>query len=136
MSTSLTRVVQFRATHHLWVGAWSEAENRRRFGPLTEPHDHEYECSVVVSGPADPQGMVVDLVLLDQILEEEVRRPLEGKHLNRDLPYFSAGQPLPVCEALAEYLFDRIRRRLPAAVQLERIRVAEDHTLHADRTKD
>lgn len=136
MPTSLTRVVQFRATHHLWVSAWDEAENRRRFGNLTEPHDHDYHCSVVVTGPADPQGMVVDLALLDQILEEEVRRPLAGKHLNLDLPIFAEGRPLPVCEALAEYLFGRVSRRLPPPARLERLRVAEDHTLHADRTLD
>lgn len=136
MPTSLTRVVQFRATHHLWVSAWSEAENRRRFDSLTEPHSHDYQCSVVVSGPTDPHGMVVDLALLDQILEDEVRRPLEGKHLNHDLPRFAEGRPLPTCEALAEYLFDRVNRRLPATVRLERLRIAEDHTLQADRTMD
>jgi 6-pyruvoyltetrahydropterin/6-carboxytetrahydropterin synthase len=134
MPTSLTRVVRFHASHHLWVTAWDEAENRRRFGTLTEPHGHDYECSVTVGGTTDPQGMVVDLALLDQILEEEVRRPLEGRHLNRDLLTFAQGRPLPTCEALAEFLFEQVRRRLPAGVRLERLRVAEDQTLHADRT--
>lgn len=136
MPTSLTRVVQFRAAHHLWVSDWSEAENRSRFGSLTEPHSHDYRCSVVVSGPIDVHGMVVDLAVLDQILEDEVRRPLEGRHLNRDLPRFTEGRPLPTCEALAEYLFERVRSRLPATIRLERLRIAEDHTLHADRTMD
>lgn len=136
MPTSLTRVVQFQATHHLWVTQWSEAENRRRFGELTRPHAHEYQCSVVVSGEPDAQGMIVDLAQLDQILNQEVREPLAGKHLNRDLPIFAEGRPLPVCEALADYLFQRIQRRLPPTVRLERVRVAEDHTLYADRTID
>lgn len=136
MPITLTRVVRFHASHRLWVTAWDEAENRRRFGALTQPHSHEYLCSVTVGGAADAQGMVVDLALLDQILEDEVRRPLQGSHLNRDLAIFAAGRPLPTCEALAELLYDRVRKRLPAGVRLERLRVAEDETLHADRTPD
>jgi 6-pyruvoyltetrahydropterin/6-carboxytetrahydropterin synthase len=134
VATSLTRSLRFEARHHLWVASWPEAENRARFGPLTEPHPHQYTCSVTVSGTADPHGMVVDLALLDRILEEEVRARLDGKHLNRDLPEFAAGTPLPTCEALAELLYDHIGRRLPSGVRLERVRVAEDESLQADRT--
>jgi len=136
MPITLTRVVRFHASHRLWVTAWDEAENRRRFGALTQSHSHEYQCSVTVGGAADPHGMIVDLAQLDQILEEEVRRPLQGSHLNRDLAVFAEGRPLPTCEALAELLYDRVRKRLPAGVRLERLRVAEDQTLHADRTPD
>lgn len=136
MPTSLTRVVRFHASHRLWVTAWDEGENRRRFGTLTQAHSHEYLCSVTVGGPTDTQGMVMDLALLDQILEEEVRRPLQGKYLNRDLPMFAEGRPLSTCEALAEYLYDRVRMRLPGGIRLERLRVAEDQTLHADRMAD
>ncbi len=132
MATSLTRSLRFEARHHLWVAGWTEAENRARFGPLTEPHPHQYHCSVTVSGATDPQGMVVDLALLDRILENEVRFRLDGKHLNRDLPEFAAGTPLPTCEALAELLYDRISRQLPAGVRLERVRVAEDESLSAE----
>jgi 6-pyruvoyltetrahydropterin/6-carboxytetrahydropterin synthase len=134
MPTSLTRSVRFHAWHHLRVAAWDEARNRQRFGDLAEPHDHEYECSVTVSGPVDPHGMIIDLALLDRILEEEVRRPLDGSHLNHDLPTFAAGCPLPTCEALAVLLFRRVTARLPAGVGLDRLRVAEDATLHADCT--
>jgi 6-pyruvoyl-tetrahydropterin synthase len=131
MPISLTRTVGFHARHHLRVAAWDEARNRRHFGQLTEPHAHDYTCSVTVSGPVDPQGMIMDLALLDRILEEEVR-PLDGSHLNRDIPIFAAGHPLPTCEALAAFLFRRVAPRLPAGVRLDRLRVAEDATLQAD----
>jgi 6-pyruvoyltetrahydropterin/6-carboxytetrahydropterin synthase len=134
MPQSLTRAVRFHARHHLRVTAWGEAENQRRFGDLTEPHGHEYECRVTVSGPMDPEGMIMDLTLLDRILEEEVRRPLDGAHLNRDLAEFGEGRPLPTCEALATLLFARVAPRLPPGVRLDRLRVAEDPTLHADCT--
>ncbi len=134
MTTSLTRVVRFQARHQMRVPAWTEARNRETFGPLTDLHAHEYQCAVTVSGPMDPaMGMVVDLVLLDQILGDEVLR-FQGTDLNVSVPVFRSGAPLPTCEALAEYLYRQVATRLPAGVRLDRIRVAEDATLHADCT--
>jgi 6-pyruvoyltetrahydropterin/6-carboxytetrahydropterin synthase len=134
MSTSLTRVVRFGAQHRMQVAGWSDARNRETFGALADPHPHDYRCAVTVSGPMDPaMGMVVDLVLLDRILREEVLR-FEGADLNRDVPAFRGGAPLPTCEALAEYLYRRIAGQLPAGVHLDRVRVAEDDSLHADCT--
>jgi 6-pyruvoyltetrahydropterin/6-carboxytetrahydropterin synthase len=135
MPTSLTRVVQFRAVHHLWMAEWSPERNRAAFGALTESHGHDYRCAVTVSGPVDPRsGMLVDLVQLDRILEDEVRAPLEGRDLNRDVPAFAGGAPIPTCEALAVHLYRRISERLPPGVRLERVRLAEDPTLHAECT--
>ncbi|MEO8137995.1 MAG: 6-carboxytetrahydropterin synthase [Gemmatimonadota bacterium] len=135
MPTSLTRVLQFHATHHLWMAAWSAEQNRASFGPLTESHPHDYTCAVSVSGPVDSRsGMLVDLALLDRILADEVRAPLEGKDLNRDVDGFAGGARIPTCEALAEYLFRRIAGRLPSGVRLTRVRIAEDSTLHAECT--
>jgi 6-pyruvoyl-tetrahydropterin synthase len=57
-----------------------------------------------------------------------------GKNLNRDVPAFTSGRPLPTCEAIARYLFGRIAPRLPARVVLERVRIAEDATLYGDCT--
>lgn len=135
MPTSLTRVVRFQAAHHLWRTDWPAAQNRAAFGPLTESHSHDYRCAVTVAGPVDARsGMLFDLALLDGILAEEVRAPLEGRDLNRDVPAFAGGAPIPTCEALAEYLFRRIAGRLPGGVRLTRVRVAEDATLHAECT--
>lgn len=134
MPTCLTRTIRFQASHLLRVAAWGEAENQRRFGNLTRRHGHDYECSVTVSGPVDPYGMILDLALLDRILEEVVRQPLDGSHLNRDFAEFAEGRPLPTCEALAALLFRRVAARLPAGIQLDRLRIAEDPTLYADCT--
>ncbi|MFN8653095.1 MAG: 6-carboxytetrahydropterin synthase [Gemmatimonadales bacterium] len=134
MPTRLTRSLSFAARHQLRVAGWSEAENLARFGTLTDTHGHLYRCGVTVEGPLDPQGMVMDLALLDRILAEEVRGRLDGKHLNQDLPEFGAGTPLPVCEALAGAIFGWVARRLPPGVRLVRVRVAEDDTLEAEHT--
>lgn len=137
MRLSLTRAVGFHALHRLYRPDWSEAQNREVFGSLSDAagHGHDYQCIVTVTGPMDPaMGMVIDLPLLDRILQEEVVAPLDGRYLNRDVPAFAAGQPLPTCEAVAAHLFPRIAARLPAGVTLTRVRVMEDPTLYADCT--
>lgn len=137
MSVSLTRTVGFRAVHRLYRPDWSEARNRDAFGPLSDPpgHPHDYRCAVTVSGPIDGRmGMVVALGELDRILQEEVVSRLDGKHLNEDVPGLAYGEMLPTCEAVAMDVFPRIASRLPQGVTLERVRIMEDATLHADCT--
>ena len=53
---------------------------------------------------------------------------------NLDVPAFAYGQMLPTCEAIAAYIYPRISARLPAGVELERVRIVEDSTLYADCT--
>ncbi len=137
MPVSLTRTVGFHAWHRYWRPDWTPAENQAAFGALADPsgHDHHYRCAVTVAGPvAPPMAMVIDLPLLDRILADEVVKPLDGAHIDRDVAEFAPGRALPTCEALAHWLFPRIARRLPAGVTLQRVRVAEDDTLHADCT--
>lgn len=132
---SLTRCLRFPATHRMWRGDWTPDQNRNHFGPVSEDHQHEYECAVTVSGPMDPlTGMLVDLGELDRLLSEEVTQRLAHRRLNSDLAEFSSGRPLPTCEALASLLYSRIAARLPAGLQLLRVRVAEDATLYAECT--
>jgi 6-pyruvoyltetrahydropterin/6-carboxytetrahydropterin synthase len=134
MSLTLTRTVSFHALHRLYRPEWSDDQNRRAFGPLSDeaPHGHDYRCGVTVSGAAAPTDLLVDLVQLDAILHEEIVAPHAGRYLNREVPAFS--RTLPTCEALAAHFFARIAARLPAGVRLERVRVSEDPTLHADCT--
>jgi 6-pyruvoyl-tetrahydropterin synthase len=129
----LTRTVGFHATHRFYRADWSEHRNQDVFGSLADRggHGHDYQCAVTVRGPLDEFGSVIDLMVLDRILHDEVLIPLAGKHLN-DLPPFASGQPVPTCEALAAYLFQRINPRLPAGVGLERVRIMEDPTLYAE----
>lgn len=135
MSLTLTRTVTFFALHRLYRPEWSAERNREVFGPLSEepPHGHDYRCAVTVSGGSEaPPDLLVDLVQLDAILQEEVVAPLDGRYLNRDVPAFA--RALPTCEAMAAHVYERIARRLPTGVRLERVRVSEDPTLHADYT--
>lgn len=134
MATSLTRVVRFGARHRMRFAGWSDEQNRQHWGPLSDYHPHDYRCAVTVSGPVDPStGFVIDLLELDRILRDEVLR-FADSDLNSSVPAFADGSPLPTCEAFAEYLYRQIAGRLPGGVHLDRIRVAEDETLHADCT--
>jgi 6-pyruvoyltetrahydropterin/6-carboxytetrahydropterin synthase len=130
---TLLRVVHFRATHHYRRSDWSDEENQRAFGALTEPHGHDFRVEVTVGGSPDPvSGFVVDLPELDRILREEVVEPLDGAHLNDRVPEFREGRLQPSTEALARWLGERIARRLLPRAHLERIRVWESDDLGAE----
>lgn len=136
MAASLTRTVGFHALHRLFRPEWSDARNREVFGAVADApgHGHDYQCAVTVRGRVDETGMMLDLGLLDQILQDEVLTPFAGKHLNLDVPAFAYGKTLPTCEAIAAYVFHRIAPRLPPDLVLERVRILEDPTLYADCT--
>jgi len=133
MPISLTRVVTFKAWHRYRIPSLSEAQNRERFGMLADSHPHDYRCEVTVRGPLT-MGMVIDLGALDTILQEEILQPLGGQQLNQALPEVAASTTQPTCEVLAAHLFARLARRMPPGITLDRVRIAEDATLHADCT--
>lgn len=137
MHISLTRTIGFRATHRYHRSEWTAEANRQRFGAAGQEHAHDYSCAITVSGPLDPDTeMVMDLGVLDGLLHEEVIARYGGKRLEEDLPEFARGKILPTCEAIAAQIFLRLGPRLPQGVRLERVRIAEDATLHADCTGD
>jgi 6-pyruvoyltetrahydropterin/6-carboxytetrahydropterin synthase len=134
MSVSLTRTVTFSAHHRYHIPDWSDEDNRTAFGALgaAPGHGHTYRCSATVSGPLGADGTIMDLRVLDDILQQEVVDVLDAKHVNLVVPEFAYGKLLPTCEAMAAYFFPRLAKRLPKDVQLDRLRLAEDATLHAD----
>lgn len=137
MHISLTRTIGFHATHRYHRSEWTAEANRARFGAAGQEHPHDYSCAVTVSGPLDPDTeMVMDLGVLDGLLHEEVLARYGGKRLEEELPEFARGKILPTCEAIAAQIFLRLGARLPQGITLERVRIAEDATLHADCTGD
>ncbi|MES3033340.1 MAG: 6-carboxytetrahydropterin synthase [Gemmatimonadota bacterium] len=133
--STLTRRVQFAAAHRYRRPDWDDAQNAATFGLCARPnyHGHSYVCDVSVSGPVAPQtGMLVDLGLLDQLLQEEVRERFDHRNINLDVPEFSeTGGMVPTGEELARFIAERIQSRLPDGVRVTRVIVAEDATLSA-----
>lgn len=131
--SSLTRRVHFAAAHRYRRPGWDDAQNAQTFGLCARPnfHGHSYVCDVSVSGPVAQQtGMLVDLALLDQILQEEVRDRFDHRNINLDVPEFDEADGLvPTGEELARFIATRVQARLPEMVRVTRVIVAEDATL-------
>jgi 6-pyruvoyltetrahydropterin/6-carboxytetrahydropterin synthase len=135
----LTRIVDFSAAHRYFRPEWTAEQNAAAFGLCAREHGHghNYRCAVTVSGPiSNETGMLVDLALLDRVLEDTVRRPLDHRHLNHDVPEFAYGRLIPTAEVLAAWVWSRVAPRLPAGVRLHAVRIEEDPHLYAEYVGD
>jgi 6-pyruvoyl-tetrahydropterin synthase len=121
----LTRVVEFTATHQF--PATPEFEG------ASHEHSHRYRCAITVKGRFDPtRGGVMSLTALDALLAREAVARFEGRHINKDIATFAAGSWTATGEALAVYLWERIRPGLPPGVSLHRVRVEEGAQLYSE----
>jgi 6-pyruvoyltetrahydropterin/6-carboxytetrahydropterin synthase len=111
---TMTRRMTFNAAHRYHRPEWSEARNREVFGACVNTHGHNYTLEVSVRGPVDPPtGMLFNMTLLKQILEEEVRADFDHVQLDRDV--VALRDRIPTCENLARALWDRVAPRVAAA---------------------
>lgn len=124
------RVFHFEATHAYGRTDWSLEANAKAFGELIHPHPHTFRVEVVVSGRPDPvDGFVVDLPALDHLLEEQLRKPLAGTHLNEAIAELRAGRLQPSTEMLVGWMADRLLQTLPPSLTLIRLTVWESESL-------
>ena len=129
----LTRIIDFTATHRIARADWTAEQNRATFARAAEDHAHEYQCRVTVKGPLDAaRGGVVNLEQLDAVLAREIRERFDGRHINADIPEFTAGKRLATGEALSVYLWERLSGALPPGVTLHRIRIQEGPHLYSE----
>jgi 6-pyruvoyltetrahydropterin/6-carboxytetrahydropterin synthase len=128
----LTRKAEFSSAHFYWIDAWTEEENYRVFGKCANRngHGHNYTVEVTVAGEVDPvSGFVVDLKQLKDILEHEVIRVYDHRHLNLEVPEFQSS--VPTTENIAISIWNRLAGKIPNA-RLHRVRVYEMPDLFAD----
>jgi 6-pyruvoyltetrahydropterin/6-carboxytetrahydropterin synthase len=134
MPSFLTRRVSFAAAHRYRIAEWSDERNAAVFGACARPnyHGHSYVCDVTVTGEIDPvTGFIVDLGLLDEVLEREVRTRFDHANINLDVPEFADGGLMPTGEELARFICQRVQTALGARARVTRVSVAEDSTLSA-----
>ena len=134
MPSYLTRRVSFAAAHRYRIADWSDERNAAVFGACARPnyHGHSYVCDVTVTGEIDPvTGFIVDLGLLDEVLEREVRARFDHANINLDVPEFADGGLMPTGEELARFICQRVQTALGARARVTRVTVAEDSTLAA-----
>jgi 6-pyruvoyltetrahydropterin/6-carboxytetrahydropterin synthase len=129
---TITRKIEFAASHRYNNPALSAEENLRIFGKCNNPHGHghNYILEVTVAGEPDPMtGMVLDLKELKELLEKEVMQRMDHRHLNYEVPEL-AGK-IPTCENIARVIWELLEPKITRG-RLHRIRLHESADLFAD----
>ncbi len=121
----LTERFEFSAAHRLHTDALTEAANVATFGKCNNPngHGHNYELEVTLSGPINPQGELISLQRVHDIVNRCVIDRMDHKHLNIELAEF--GKLNPTVENIAAVIFDALKEEFPPPVRLGRIRLWE-----------
>jgi len=121
----LTSSHHFAAAHRLHNEAHDEAWNRRVFDKCNNPtgHGHTYGLEVTVEGEIDPEtGYVMDFKDLKAIVEENVLRDVERRHLNFDVAFLRGVNP--TAEQIAVAVWRRLEGKFPHG-RLKRVTLHE-----------
>ncbi len=123
MKAHLSRRYRFSASHRLHSDHMSDAENRATYGKCNNPHGHghNYVLEVTVGGQVDANGMVCNLVDLDDCVRREIVARFDLENLNMR-PEFA--KTVPTTENLCTVIYDILKPKLTSA-HLERVRLEE-----------
>ncbi|HKR83359.1 MAG TPA: 6-carboxytetrahydropterin synthase [Terriglobales bacterium] len=123
MKAYLNRRYRFSASHRLHSAQLSDADNRATYGKCNNPHGHghNYILEVTVSGRVDENGMVCNLVDLDDCVHRNVVTRFDLENLNMQ-PEFAMS--VPTTENLCTVIYDILKREFRQA-HLERVRLEE-----------
>ena len=106
----ITRKAEFSASHRCYSPELSEQENQDLYGERESSHGHGHNYVVEVTLEGEPDavtGMVVDLKLLKEILNEQVVDVMDHRHLNHEVPPFD--KVTPTVENVAREIWRRLR---------------------------
>jgi 6-pyruvoyltetrahydropterin/6-carboxytetrahydropterin synthase len=129
----LTRRERFNAAHKLWVEAWSEEENFKRFGKCANKnwHGHNYELFVTVKGQPDPvTGFIIDVKKLSKIIKAAIIDKVDHCNLNLDVPFVPRGMQ-PTTENLAILFWKELAAVLDGC-ELHCIKLCETENIYAE----
>lgn len=108
----LNQHFEFSAAHRLHNPTLSDADNRKTFGKCNNPagHGHNYQVKVSITGTPGPDGTLLPVASLDEIVNRHVIDHLDHKHLNEQVPEFdqSAGGVNPSVENIAMVVYRRL----------------------------
>jgi len=123
MKAYLSRRYRFSASHRLHNDQMSAAENCATYGKCNNPHGHghNYVLQVTVSGQVDGNGMVSNLLDLDECVQREVVTRFDLENLNM-CPEFA--NTVPTTENLCTVIYDILKREFHQA-HLENVRLEE-----------
>ena len=120
MMVFLTRRASFSASHRLWSDQLTEAKNYALYEKCANPngHGHNYALEVTVQGIPDPQtGMVLNLTDLQHVINEQVVKWVDHKHLNYDVSWLEGF--IPTTEVLVIKFWERLADSLPEGMLYE-----------------
>lgn len=123
MKAYLNRRYRFSASHRLHSDQMSDAENRATYGKCNNPHGHghNYVLEVTVSGQVDENGMVCNLVDLDDCVQRNVVTRFDLENLNCRAEFAAI---VPTTENLCTVIYEILKREFRQA-HLERVRLEE-----------
>lgn len=107
-SAILSRQFEFAAAHRLHCPQLSDEENRRLFGKCNSPNGHGHNYQLEVSVRTDTGAPARHVLLdLEKVVETQVLRRFDHKHLNVDTEEFCEVNPsveniAAVCYALLD----------------------------------
>ena len=116
----LTRKAEFSASHVCANPAWSPERNQEVYGANANPngHGHNYTVEVTVAGnPPAESGMVIDLKVLAEIIEQELIERVDHKNLNMDVDFMRGS--IPTAENIALWIWEQLKPSLPDLCQIE-----------------
>jgi 6-pyruvoyltetrahydropterin/6-carboxytetrahydropterin synthase len=130
----ITRRAEFSASHRCYNSNLPEEQNRDLYGERASSHGHghNYLLEVTIDGEPDAvTGMVVDLKLVKDILNERIVEVMDHRHLNHEVPPFD--HVIPTVENIAREIWNRLQPSLqfPNA-RLSNVRLYETSDLYVD----
>ena len=119
----ITRKVEFSAAHVCRNPQLDDEQNRALYGPAANPHGHghSYVLEVTVGGQVAVNGMVCNLVELDDCVNREVVTRFDLENLNMCKEF---AETVPTTENLCTVIYDILKRKFTQA-HLERVRLEE-----------
>lgn len=112
------------ASHRLHADTLTAEQNQAAYGKCNNPHGHghNYVVEILVGGKVDPEtGMVVNLAVLDELVNDRIMARFDHANLNDDAAFAT---DVPTTENLCRVLFETLKDALPAG-ELESLRVEE-----------
>lgn len=126
----ISKKVEFSASHICRSSQLTDAENARIYGAAANPlgHGHNYVVEVTVEGDPDPvTGMIVNLKLLREILEDRVLNVYDHRLLNREVEPFNV--VVPTVENIAIDIWNRVAPHIHGRATLYSVTVQETSEL-------
>jgi 6-pyruvoyltetrahydropterin/6-carboxytetrahydropterin synthase len=118
----LTKLLRFAAAHRLARPGLTAAENAELYGQCVRRHGHNYTVEATVRGPVGPDGMVMDVAVLEEAMRTAVVDVVDHRDLDGDVPALAG--VVTSGENLAAAFYRMLERALPPG-RLVRVAVVE-----------